>query len=61
MANSGDHLRKLYYDRMTRVKVWGPVMWIFGLILPAFVVLITKNKSGQPLQSHLWGAFVGRL
>jgi len=24
--------------------------------LPAFVVLITKNKSGQPLMSHLWGA-----
>ena len=24
--------------------------------LPSFVVLITKNKSGQPLMSHLWGA-----
>jgi hypothetical protein len=24
--------------------------------LPAFVVLITKGKGGQPLQSHLWGA-----
>ena len=24
--------------------------------LPAFVVLITKNKTGQPLMSHLWGA-----
>ena len=24
--------------------------------LPAFVVLITKNKSGQPLMAHLWGA-----
>jgi hypothetical protein len=24
--------------------------------LPAFVVLITKNKGGQPLMSHLWGA-----
>ena len=24
--------------------------------LPAFVVLITKNKQGQPLMSHLWGA-----
>ncbi len=23
--------------------------------LPAFVVLITKNKPGQPLMSHLWG------
>ena len=24
--------------------------------LPSFVVLITKNKSGQPLMSHLWGS-----
>jgi hypothetical protein len=24
--------------------------------LPSFVVLITKNKGGQPLMSHLWGA-----
>jgi hypothetical protein len=24
--------------------------------LPAFVVLLTKNKGGQPLMSHLWGA-----
>lgn len=24
--------------------------------LPAFVVLITKDKGGQPLMSHLWGA-----
>jgi hypothetical protein len=24
--------------------------------LPAFVVLITKDKKGQPLMSHLWGA-----
>ncbi len=24
--------------------------------LPSFVVLITKNKTGQPLMSHLWGA-----
>ncbi len=24
--------------------------------LPAFVVLVTKNKGGQPLMSHLWGA-----
>ena len=24
--------------------------------LPSFVVLVTKNKSGQPLMSHLWGA-----
>jgi hypothetical protein len=24
--------------------------------LPSFVVLITKNKAGQPLMSHLWGA-----
>ncbi|MFM8578900.1 MAG: DUF1501 domain-containing protein [Planctomycetaceae bacterium] len=24
--------------------------------LPSFVVLITKNKCGQPLMSHLWGA-----
>ena len=24
--------------------------------LPSFVVLLTKNKSGQPLMSHLWGA-----
>ncbi len=24
--------------------------------LPAFVVLITKNKGGQPLMSHLWGS-----
>ncbi len=24
--------------------------------LPAFVVLITKNKPGQPLMSHLWGS-----
>lgn len=24
--------------------------------LPSFVVLITKNKGGQPLTSHLWGA-----
>jgi hypothetical protein len=23
--------------------------------LPSFVVLITKNKTGQPLMSHLWG------
>lgn len=23
--------------------------------LPSFVVLITKNKGGQPLMSHLWG------
>ncbi len=24
--------------------------------LPSFVVLLTKNKGGQPLMSHLWGA-----
>ena len=24
--------------------------------LPSFVVLLTKNKQGQPLMSHLWGA-----
>ncbi|MBM3853870.1 MAG: DUF1501 domain-containing protein, partial [Verrucomicrobia bacterium] len=24
--------------------------------LPSFVVLITKDKKGQPLMSHLWGA-----
>jgi len=24
--------------------------------LPSFVVLVTKNKGGQPLMSHLWGA-----
>ena len=24
--------------------------------LPSFVVLVTKNKQGQPLMSHLWGA-----
>ena len=24
--------------------------------LPAFVVLITKDKSGQPLGAHLWGS-----
>lgn len=24
--------------------------------LPSFVVLITKNKGGQPLMSHLWGS-----
>ncbi|MDA8042109.1 MAG: DUF1501 domain-containing protein, partial [Pirellulales bacterium] len=24
--------------------------------LPSFVVLITKKKGGQPLQSHLWGS-----
>lgn len=24
--------------------------------LPSFVVLLTKNKGGQPLQSHLWGS-----
>ncbi len=24
--------------------------------LPSFVVLVTKNKTGQPLMSHLWGA-----
>ncbi len=24
--------------------------------LPSFVVLITKNKGGQPLMAHLWGA-----
>ncbi len=24
--------------------------------LPAFVVLLTKDKKGQPLMSHLWGA-----
>ena len=24
--------------------------------LPAFVVLITKDKKGQPLMSHLWGS-----
>ena len=24
--------------------------------LPSFVVLVTKNKHGQPLMSHLWGA-----
>jgi hypothetical protein len=24
--------------------------------LPSFVVLVTKNKAGQPLMSHLWGA-----
>jgi len=24
--------------------------------LPAFIVLITKDKSGQPLGSHLWGS-----
>jgi len=24
--------------------------------LPSFVVLVTKNKGGQPLMSHLWGS-----
>ena len=57
MATSGDRLRKLYYDRMTRVKVWGPVMWIFGLILPAFVVLLWHMTVDLPGSDPFFDAF----